>query len=84
MINNEPIKYNFQKLYEERQQPMKDLQAGFEEIRKAEEEAKRQKEMEEAAKLPPEPLTTDEQLQLLSKAVADLAVKLNGKGEKHE
>jgi hypothetical protein len=75
------MEYDIQKLIEDKNAPMKDLQAGFEEIRKADAEAKAKKEAEELAKLPPKPLTPEQHIELLTKAVAELTIKLDGKGE---
>ncbi len=79
MFNNEPMKYDIQKLVSDRQSPMKELQAGFEEIRLAEARAKAQAEALESQ--PAKELTPEEQIQLLIKAVAELTIKLDGKGE---
>jgi hypothetical protein len=81
MFNNKPMKYDIQKLIFDKQASMKDLQTGFEEIRVAEAEKRAKVEAEALAKLPPKELTPEEQIQLLTKAVAELTIKLDGKGE---
>ncbi|MGM0835415.1 MAG: hypothetical protein ACQEV7_04615 [Bacillota bacterium] len=75
------IQYDIQKLVSDRQAPMKALQAGFEEIRVAEAEKRAKAEAEEMALLPPRELTPEEQIQLLTKAVDELTIKLDGKGK---
>lgn len=70
------------KRIEERAEPLKNISAYYEEARKQEIEARLKAEAEELAKLPPKPLTADEQIQLLTKAVAELTLKLDAKGDK--
>jgi hypothetical protein len=75
------MQYDIQKLIEERKEGMKYLSEGFDEIRKAETEAKTKKEAEELAKLPAKPLSTEQQIELLTKSIAELTIKFEGKGE---
>ncbi|MGD6815498.1 hypothetical protein ACQCVE_00290 [Metabacillus sp. 113a] len=77
----EQVRIDIQKLIEERQQPLKDLSIGFAEIRQAEEEARKKAEAEELALLPPKQLSVEEQIKLLTKAVAELTINLERKGE---
>lgn len=84
MHENQPIKdcKDILKRLEERQRPIKNISAYYEEARKQEEEARKKAEGEELAKLPPKTLTTDEQIQQLTKAVVQLTLKLEEKGNK--
>lgn len=70
---------DIQKLIEERQEPLKNISAFYEEQRNAEEEAPAK--AEELAKLPPKQFTPEEQLAELTKAVAELTNKLKGDAE---
>jgi hypothetical protein len=85
MIFNEPMKLDLQKVIEERQKPLKDISAGYEELRKAKEaEAKKKAEQEKVQKIDltnGENMTTEQKLELLTKAVAELTLKLEEKGK---
>lgn len=72
---------DFKKVIEKREEALKNISAYYDEARKQEAEAYAKVEAEQLAKLPPKPLTTDEQIQLLTKAVAELTNKLDGKGD---
>lgn len=75
---------DFQKILKEREEPLRNISAFYQEQRKLEAEARAKAEAEELASLPPKPLSTDDHIQLLTKAVAELTLKLNevkGKGE---
>lgn len=73
---------DFQKVLEKREEPLKNISAYYDEQRKLEAEAIKKAESDELAKLPPKPLTTDEQIQALTEAVASLTKQLNEKGDK--
>ncbi|WP_368298546.1 hypothetical protein [Cytobacillus firmus] len=77
----EAPKMDIQKLIEERQEPLKNISSYYDEARKQAEEARAKAEAEELAKLPPKPLTSEEQLAELTKAVAELTNKLKGDAE---
>jgi hypothetical protein len=82
MIFNEPMKLDLQKVIEERQKPLKNISAGYEEIRKVK-EAKKKAEQEKVQKIDltnGENMTTEQKLELLTKAVAELTIKLEEKG----
>lgn len=70
-----------QKRIEERAESLKSISSYYDEARKEEEEKRKQAEAEEIANAPAKPFTTDEQIQMLTKAVAELTTKLDAKGE---
>ncbi|KOS67116.1 hypothetical protein AEA09_14785 [Lysinibacillus contaminans] len=70
-----------QKRIEERAEPLKNISAYFDEVRKQEEEARAKAEAEEIKNLPPVPLTPEQHIAKLTEAIALLTEKIEGKGE---
>ena len=65
------------KRVEERQQPLKDIASYYDEARKVEADALANAEAHALASLPAKPLTTDEQIQALTKMVTDLTKQIS-------
>jgi predicted Zn-dependent protease len=80
MIFNEPMKLDLQKVIEERQKPLKNISAGYEEIRKVKEAKKKEEKVQKIDLTNGENMTTEQKLELLTKAVAELTIKLEEKG----
>ncbi|MDM5249631.1 hypothetical protein [Lysinibacillus sp. G4S2] len=70
-----------QKRIEERVEPLKNISAYYDEVRKLEKEARAKAEAEEIKNLPPVPLTSEQHMAKLTEAIAKLTEKLEGKGE---
>lgn len=72
---------DFQKIANEREEPLKNISSFYAEQRKLEEEKRKQAEAEEIKNLPPVPLTPEQHIAKLTEAVAKLTKQLEGKGE---
>lgn len=70
-----------QKRIEERAEPLKNISAYYDEVRKLEEEARAKAEAEEMANMPPVALTPEQHIAKLTEAVLKLTKQLEGKGE---
>ncbi|MFJ7738868.1 hypothetical protein ACIQ2D_21410 [Lysinibacillus sp. NPDC097287] len=61
----------------ERAEPLKNISAYYDEVRKLEEEARAKAEAEEIKNLPPVPQTPEQQIAKLTEAVIELTEQLN-------
>lgn len=80
-INNEATDFGIEiaKRVKERQEPLNNISAYYDEARKIEEDARAEAEALDIASQPPKALTTDEHIQLLTKTLAELTAKMGEK-----